>query len=262
MGTHPIFESDFDCLTEKEMSRTVKEIVMMLELAAEAGWIDAFYLPFELIQNFRPIMGCYAQVRTCLMNIRISINEQHFNKLEESVLRIERLRAQFVKIPEVDSLAELVVQESRNWDDIQHNFDLLNTAWNSMMPPTRIGKMISLMKKSNDSTMKSLMTPKSFRIIKMLSLNYTEACAISILKKLCNDYQNEYSEKKLKEDLIKKPVCHKKLNFSTNQKTSSQLKKVNPKQVNPNSQNTQDPEEWNRQLSELLGKDVRASQLP
>ena len=52
------------------MSRTVKEIVMMLELAAEAGWIDAFYLPFELIPNFRPIMGCYAQVRTCLMNIR------------------------------------------------------------------------------------------------------------------------------------------------------------------------------------------------
>ena len=52
------------------MSRTVKEIVMMLELAAEAGWIDAFYLPFELIPNFRPIMGCYAQVRTCLMSIR------------------------------------------------------------------------------------------------------------------------------------------------------------------------------------------------
>jgi len=249
------------------MSRTVKEIVMMLELAAEAGWIDAFYLPFELIQNFRPVMGCYAQVRTCLMNIRISITEQHFNKLEESVLRIERLRAQFVKIPEVDSLAELVVQESRNWDDIQNNFDLLKAAWNSMMPPTRLGKMISLMKKSNDSTMKSLMTPKSFRIIKMLSLNYTEACAISILKKLCNDYQNEYSEKKLKEDLIKKPVCHKKLNFSTsvNQPTPPQ-NSVNP---NPNSQKTnenpdfyKDPEEWNRQLSELLGRDVRASQLP
>ena len=47
-----------------------------------------------------------------------------------------------------------------------------------MMPPTRLGKMINLMKKSNDSTMKSLMTPKSFRIIKMLSLDYSENCAI------------------------------------------------------------------------------------
>ena len=51
-----------------------------------------------------------------------------------------------------------------------------------MMPPTRLGKMINLMKKSNDSTMKSLMTPKSFRIVKMLSLDYSENCAICKLK--------------------------------------------------------------------------------
>ena len=52
--------------------------------------------------------------------------------MEESVLRIERLRPQFVKIPEVDSLAELVVEESRDWDDIQNKFDLLTHAWNSV----------------------------------------------------------------------------------------------------------------------------------
>jgi len=258
MGTHPIFESDFDCLTE--MSRTVKEIVMMLELAAEAGWIDAFYLPFELIPNFRPIMGCYAQVRTCLMNIRISINEKHFNKLEESVLRIERLRPQFVKIPEVDSLAELVVEESRIWDDIQDKFESLTQAWNSMMPPTRLGKMINLMKKSNDSTMKSLMTPKSFRIIKMLSLDYSENCAISILKKLCNDYQNEYSEKKLKADLIKKPVCHKKLNFSTPLNEPHVEKSPKTTGCLPGKKSREvvekDPEEWNRHLSDVLCKKV------
>lgn len=242
------------------MSRTVKEIVMMLELAAEAGWIDAFYLPFELIPNFRPIMGCYAQVRTCLMNIRISLNEKHFNKLEESVLRIERLRPQFVKISEVDSLAELVVEESRDWDDIQNKFDLLTQAWNSIMPPTRLGKMINLMKKSNDSTMKSLMTPKSFRIIKMLSLDYSENCAISILKKLCNDYQNEYSERKLKEDLIKKPVCHKKLNFSTNSETTKNAKAVSKSIEKKKSREIEkDPEEWNRHLSDILCKKVSVS---
>merc|ERR1712131_351478 len=232
MGTHPIFESDFDCLTE--MSRTVKEIVMMLELAAEAGWIDAFYLPFELIPNFRPIMGCYAQVRTCLMNIRISINEKHFNKLEESVLRIERLRPQFVKIPEVDSLAELVVEESRIWDDIQDKFESLTQAWNSMMPPTRLGKM--------------------------LSLDYSENCAISILKKLCNDYQNEYSEKKLKADLIKKPVCHKKLNFSTSLNEPHANKSPKTTGCLPGKKSREvvekDPEEWNRHLSDVLCKKV------
>jgi len=244
------------------MSRTVKEIVMMLELAAEAGWIDAFYLPFELIPNFRPIMGCYAQVRTCLMNIRISLNEKHFNKLEESVLRIERLRPQFVKIPEVDSLAELVVEESKDWDDIQNKFELLTQAWNSMMPPTRLGKMINLMKKSNDSTMKSLMTPKSFRIVKMLSLDYSENCAISILKKLCNDYQNEYSERKLKEDLIKKPVCHKKLNFSTsvNETETTKIAKAVSKPTEKKSKEIEkDPEQWNRHLSEILCKKVSVS---
>ena len=60
------------------------------------------------------------------------MNEKHFNKLEESVLRIERLRPQFVKIPEVDSLAELVVEESKDWDDIQNKFELLTQAWNSV----------------------------------------------------------------------------------------------------------------------------------
>ena len=64
--------------------------------------------------------------------LRISLNEKHFNKLEESVLRIERLRPQFVKIPEVDSLAELVVEESRDWDDVQNKFELLTQAWNSV----------------------------------------------------------------------------------------------------------------------------------
>ena len=57
-----------------------------------------------------------------------------------------------------------------------------------MMPPTRLGKMINLMKKSNDSTMKSLMTPKSFRIIKMLSLDYSENCAICKFKNDLDGY--------------------------------------------------------------------------
>ena len=69
---------------------------------------------------------------------RISINEKHFNKLEESVLRIERLRPQFVKIPEVDSLAELVVEESRIWEDIQDKFESLTQAWNSVSKITSL----------------------------------------------------------------------------------------------------------------------------
>ena len=59
-----------------------------------------------------------------------------------------------------------------------------------MMPPTRLGKMINLMKKSNDSTMKSLMTPKSFRIVKMLSLDYSENCAICKFKHVFKDPQS------------------------------------------------------------------------
>ena len=38
---------------EQKMSRTMKEIVMMLELSAENDWIDAFYLPFELNPGFK-----------------------------------------------------------------------------------------------------------------------------------------------------------------------------------------------------------------
>ena len=140
--------------------------------------------------------------------------------------------------------------------------------------------------------MKSLMTPKSFRIIKMLSLDYSENCAIckydvflrdlqcafgpipvrwsrvpifiiwflAILKKLCNDYQNEYSERKLKEDLIKKPVCHKKLNFSTSMNESEITKSAKSKSTEKKSKEIEkDPEQWNRQLSELLCKEVSVS---
>ena len=134
------------------------------------------------------------------------------------------------------------------------------------------------MKKSNDSTMKSLMTPKSFRIIKMLSLDYSENCAIckfyqilgvfrnwfshfsAILKKLCNDYQNEYSEKKLKADLIKKPVCHKKLNFSTPLNEPHVEKSPKTTGCLPGKKSREvvekDPEEWNRHLSDVLCKKV------
>ena len=50
----------------------MKEIVLMLELAAENDWIDAFYLPFGQNAGFKPVMGSCTQALTCLMNIRIS----------------------------------------------------------------------------------------------------------------------------------------------------------------------------------------------
>ena len=50
----------------------MKEIVLMLELAAENDWIDAFYLPFGQNVGFKPVMGSCTQALTCLMNIRIS----------------------------------------------------------------------------------------------------------------------------------------------------------------------------------------------
>ena len=83
---------------------------------------------------------------------------------------------------------------------------------------------------------------------------------LAILKKLCNDYQNEYSERKLKEDLIKKPVCHKKLNFSTSMNESEITKSAKPKStVKKSKEIEKDPEQWNRQLSELLCKEVSVS---
>ena len=50
----------------------MKEIVLVLELAAENDWIDAFYLPFGQNEAFKPVMGSCTQALTCLMNIRIS----------------------------------------------------------------------------------------------------------------------------------------------------------------------------------------------
>ena len=52
------------------MSRSMKEIVFMLELAAENNWVETFYTPFGEIECFRPLMGIYPQVLTCAMNIR------------------------------------------------------------------------------------------------------------------------------------------------------------------------------------------------
>ena len=57
-------------LDNSKMNCTVREIVMVLELAADENWVDAFYLPFDKIPDFKPIMGAYTQVLTCLMNIR------------------------------------------------------------------------------------------------------------------------------------------------------------------------------------------------
>ena len=85
---------------------------------------------------------------------------------------------------------------------------------------------------------------------------------LAILKKLCNDYQNEYSERKLKEDLIKKPVCHKKLNFSTsvNETETTKIAKAVSKSTEKKSKEIEkDPEQWNRHLSEILCKKVSVS---
>ena len=164
----------------KEMSRSMKEIVLMLELAAENDWIDAFYLPFGQNVGFKPVMGSCTQALTCLMNIRISwrgghfanfwsyfskkskiqnrldpqlnftlvwsnsvpyekmiknvdpwikIDEQSFTKLEESLVRVERLKRDFVQVDEVDKLAELVLEDSRDWSKIQQKYQELANAW-------------------------------------------------------------------------------------------------------------------------------------
>ena len=57
----------------------MKEIVLVLELAAENDWIDAFYLPFGQNEAFKPVMGSCTQALTCLMNIRISFRGRYFH---------------------------------------------------------------------------------------------------------------------------------------------------------------------------------------
>ena len=74
-------------------------------------------------------MGSCTQALTCLMNIRISIDEKSFNKLEEALVRVERLKRDFVTAAEVDELAELVLAESRNWDEIRQKYQKLAKAW-------------------------------------------------------------------------------------------------------------------------------------
>ena len=74
-------------------------------------------------------MGSCTQALTCLMNIRISIDEKSFNKLEEALVRIERLKRDFVTAAEVDELAELVLAESRNWDEIRQKYQKLAKSW-------------------------------------------------------------------------------------------------------------------------------------
>ena len=59
----------------------------------------------------------------------IKIDEQSFTKLEESLVRVERLKRDFVQVDEVDKLAELVLEDSRDWSKIQQKYQELATAW-------------------------------------------------------------------------------------------------------------------------------------
>ena len=88
-------------------------------------------------------MGSCTQALTCLMNIRISIDEKSFNKLEEALVRIERLKRDFVTAAEVDELAELVLAESRNWDEIRQKYQKLAKAWKMVRHFTMIFPLLA-----------------------------------------------------------------------------------------------------------------------
>lgn len=230
------------------MNYSMREIVMLLELAADKKWVDAFYFPFDKISNFKPIMGAYTQVLTCIMNIRISIEERNFEKVEEALIRVEKLKKEFIEIDEVNKLAELILNETNDWNEIEKKFENLETAWKHLIPPTRLGRMIELFQNSTSQIMQSLLTPKSYNIVRVLAKDFTEKQAISILEKLCKDYEVEISEEKLKSkkraaalaSVGSRPSCHKKLKFS---------------QINSEKEkSTNDPEQWNAAFTELLGQ--------
>jgi len=58
MGTHPIFESDFDCLTENKMAENLDEIFeFMQQLARKCGAIvaEAFHKPKQVETKESPV---------------------------------------------------------------------------------------------------------------------------------------------------------------------------------------------------------------
>jgi len=226
------------------MSRSMKEIVLMLELSASNEWIDAFYLPFDLISGFKPIMTSGTQALTCLMNIRISIDEQCFEKLEESLVRVERLKRDFVQAKEVDKLAELVLDESRDWTKIKRRYSELAQAWKGLMPPTRLGKVVEMCRRDSLAS-SSLLTPKKYRIVRQLADDFSQRTAIVIMRQLSRDYQAELSEMKLKEKATKKTTkCQKKLNFNLPVSTSTST---------PNKNTRKSSEEtWNKEITQFL----------
>ena len=72
------------------------------------------------------------------MNIRIAIDESCLTKLEDALVRVERLKRDFVRAAEVDALAELVLEECREWDKITVAYQNLTEAWKSVLHFTSI----------------------------------------------------------------------------------------------------------------------------
>ena len=60
---------------------------------------------------------------------RISIDERNLDKLEQAVQKTARLKKEFIRIPELDQFAEVLLPDTPNWILIEDKFKELDKAW-------------------------------------------------------------------------------------------------------------------------------------
>merc|ERR1712130_48196 len=193
MGTHPIFESDFDCLTELyEMNESYSErdLVFLLELCGHRKWTQAFLVPFTVIPNFKPTMPGAIQALSCIVNLNETIRNQDQSGFQQSFLQMERIPAEFVETDELEEFSGCLLSMLNkhkgvlNWKILTSHLRHLERKWLSMIPKSKLEQMVAIAQNEGLDKFKPLLTTTIFSMLNELTIDFSESTAKRIMCKV------------------------------------------------------------------------------
>merc|ERR1711962_887887 len=127
MGTHPIFESDFDCLTEK-MSKSKKEVRVWID-----GWFDILHyghanaLRQASLMGDKLVVGVHSDKEIARHKGPPVFNEEERYKLVRGLKWVDEVVEGVPYIPTVDILDENNCDFSAHGDDMTITVDGIDT---------------------------------------------------------------------------------------------------------------------------------------
>jgi len=157
------------------------------------------------------------------------------------------------RVNEAENVRKLEITKmeitAADWKKLKYCVLKLEQKWFELIPKSKLGKMINLVRQNSATfveNLRAILTPPTFHVVRALSENLTENCAICLLdemeKYLINSKKTEISNKPVNKS--KRPKFLKK----------SQIRKRKYSEKSESSGlNSEDAENWKKSISRHFG---------